>query len=232
MPGRRSRDVMRLPSRGSWLVAALVTVFLAQQSEALPIGPSCDTCQGSTYDLTYDPTPVATSATSETWRITLTIDASGYSGTGSYINTVAVKVSSSFLDAELIAAPGGVASWVEMTGGLNAAGCSGSGSGYDCVRWATTLALAPSVPGGPYQWTFDVTVATGKLFVGEAESSVKARYVNASGVRVGDLVSENLTLSKKSTPSVPEPTTALLLAGAAVAHGLWLRRRPSRDLRA
>jgi hypothetical protein len=218
---------MRLASRGSWLIAALVTAFFARPSAAVPIGPSCDTCQGSTYDLSYDPTPVATSATSETWRITLTIDTSGYSGTGSYIDTVAVKISNAFLDAELFSAPGGLASWVEMTGGLNAAGCSGSGSGYDCVRWATSLALAPAVPGATYEWVFDVTVPTGRLFVGEAQSSLKARYVNGSGVKVGDLVSENVTLSQPAGPSVPEPVATLLLAEAAAAHLLWRRRRRS-----
>jgi hypothetical protein len=210
---------MRLTLRGSWLIAALVTAFFAQQSEAAPIGPSCGTCQGSIYDLTYDPTPVATTPTTETWRITLTIDATGYSGTGSYLNTVAVKVSSSFLDADLVSAPGGVGSWVEMTGGLNAAGCSGSGSGYDCVRWATTLALAPAVPGGSYEWVFDVTVATGMLFVDDEQASVKARYVTSEGVRVGALVSENITLS------VPEPMTALLLVEAAALQQAWRWRR-------
>lgn len=212
---------MRPFLRGSWLLAALVSGLLAPSSEATPIGPSCGTCQGSIYDLSYDPTPVATTATSETWRITLTIDTSGYDGTGDFINTVAVKVSSSFLDANLVAAPGGVGAWVEMTGGLANAGCTGAGSGYDCVRWATTLALAPAVPGGTYTWEFDVTVPTGGLFVDGAPSSVKARYVTASGARVGAIVSEDLQLS------VPEPRVALLVACAAAAHSLSRRRRPS-----
>jgi len=204
--------------------AVLVLSGLALPASATPIGPSCDTCQGSIYDLTYDPTPVATTSTTDTWRITLSIDTSGYTGLGTYLNTVAVKVSSSFLDAELVAAPGGVASWVEMTGGLAAAGCTGSGSGYDCVRWATTQALAPTVPGSTYEWVFDVTVPTGMLFVDDGKASVKARYVNVAGLKVGDLVSENVSLS------VPEPATALLLAHAAAARRLWRRRRAYEEL--
>jgi hypothetical protein len=37
-------------------------------------------------------------------------------------------------------------------------------------------------------------------------ASIKARYVNVDGAKVGDLVSENITLQP-----IPEPGTALLL---------------------
>jgi hypothetical protein len=209
--------------RRVWL--ALVTLGLglvASQASATPIGPSCGTCQGSVYDLTYDPTPVATTATTETWRITYTIDTSGYAGTGVYINTVALKVSSSFVDANLITAPGGVSLWSEMRGGLAAAGCTGSGSGFDCVAFRAPIALAPSVPGGTYTWEFDVEIETGGLLTGAGEASVKARYVNGTGTRVGALVSENITLS------VPEPAAALLLAAESAFLKIfaWRRRSP------
>jgi hypothetical protein len=196
--------------------AALLFAFAASQAGATPIGPTCGTCQGSIYELTYDPTPIATTATTETWRITYTIDTSGYSGTGVYINTVALKVSSSFVDATLVTAPGGVPLWNEMSGGLNAAGCSGSGSGYDCVAFHAVITLAPSVPGGTYTWVFEIELENGGLLTGADEASVKARYVSSTGLKVGALVSENITLG------IPEPGTALLLAGPALVAG---RRR-------
>ena len=208
----------------------LAPTALASSAHATPIGPNCGTCQGSTYELSYSGSPIATDPINgtETFRITYTIDASGYTGGGSFLDTVALKVSASFLDATLIQAPGGVALWAEMSGGLNAAGCSGSGSGYDCVRWATVQTLAPPVPGGAYVWVFDLTVPTGTLFTGQDESSVKARYVNEFGRKVGDLVSENITLT--STSEVPEPGTGLLLTSGL----LWLARRRGarRDLAA
>jgi hypothetical protein len=117
----------------------------------------------------------------------------------------------------LVSAPGGVANWVEMYGGLSAAGCSGSGSGYDCVRFAASLALAPAVPGGIYTWVFDIEVPTGTLFTGLDEASVKARYVRHNGVKAGALVSEGITLT-----NLPEPSAALLLVAALAAWG----RRP------
>jgi hypothetical protein len=201
--------------------AGLSVLLTGSESNATPIGPSCGTCQGSVYDLTYDPIPVATTATTETWRITLSIDTSGYSGSGEYLTTVAIKVSSAFEDATLVSAPGLLGYWHEMSGGLAAAGCSGSGSGFDCVAFQTFLSLAPSVPGGTYTWVFEVEVANGALFTGTGEASIKGRYVNSSGAKVGALVSEGITLSE--TPEVPEPAAAALLAVAAL--GLAATRR-------
>jgi hypothetical protein len=208
----------RSPLRACLTGAALLLALAASQAGATPIGPSCGTCQGSIYELSYSGAPIASDPTpilgapngTETFRITYTIDASGYDGGGEYIDTVALKVASMFLDATLISAPGGPAAWVELFGGLNAAGCSGAGSGYDCVRWATFLSLAPAVPGGSYSWVFDILVPTGTLLGGLDQASVKARYVDGAGVKVGALVSENVTLT-------PEPGAVALFVAALVA---------------
>ena len=203
---------------GLGLIMGLAFVLGAASSAgATPIGPSCGSCQGSLYDLTYSGSPISTTATTETFRISYTIDAAGYTGAGTFLDTVALKVSSSLVNATLTSAPGGVANWVEMLGGLNSAGCSGAGGGYDCVRVAA-LVNAPIVPGGTYEWVFDIEVATGTLFTGPGESSVKARYVNSAGGKVGALVSEGVTLS------VPEPGAISLASMAFLA----LRRRGMR----
>jgi len=203
------------------------SLFLASASDATPIGPTCGTCQGSIYELSYGGGPIATTATSETFRITFTIDTSGYDGTGLFLDTVAVKVSSSFLDVVLVSAPNGVASWAEMSGGLSQAGCTGSGGGYECVRIGA-LVNAPVVPGLTYTWVFDVEVPTGTLFVGTDEASVKARYVGTNGVKRGALVSENITLTATAyPPNVPEPRLGLLLLAALPLLALWRRARAS-----
>jgi hypothetical protein len=209
--------------RACLAVAALLLALAASHAGATPIGPSCGTCQGSIYELSYSGTPIASDPTpvlgapngTETFRITYSIDTFGYDGGGDYINTVALKVASSFLEATLFDAPGGAALWVEMFGGLNAAGCSGAGSGYDCVRWATNdLSGAPTVPGGTYSWVFDIVVPTGTLFTGLDEASVKARYVDSAGVKVGALVSEGITLTV-----TPEPAGIALVGMALLAAG-------------
>ena len=124
---------------------------------------------------------------------------------------MALKVSSSFVNATLVSAPGGVPNWVEMFGGLNNAGCSGSGSGYDCVRVAA-LVNAPIVPGATYTWVFDIEVSTGSLFTDPGDPSVKARYVNSAGGKVGALVSEGITLSVPEAGSVSLALMGLLAA--------------------
>ena len=198
--------------------SAAASLFFAAPSDATPIGPSCGTCQGSIYDLTYSGSPIATTATTQTFRITYTIDTSGYNGTGVLLDAVALKVSSSFLNADLVSAPGGVADWKKMSGGLSAAGCSGSGSGFDCVA-VKALVSAPLVPGVTYAWVFDIEVANGGLFTGTDQASVKARYVASNGVKRGALVSEGITLS------VPEPRMAALLLLALPSLAAWRRSR-------
>jgi hypothetical protein len=194
------------------------SALLAGAASADPIGPDCGTCQGSIYTLTYSGSPISTTATTETFRITLTIDTSGYNGGGSFLNTVAVKVSSMLVSATLFDAPGGVAVWNEVMGGLNSNGCSGSGSGFDCAGAAS--AWAPVPVGTPYQWTWDLEMPTGTLFTGPLQASIKARYVNGMNQKVGALVSENINLQ------VPEPGTFFLL-GLGTA-GLAISRRPRR----
>src|SRR5262245_21498903 len=87
-----SRDLIRRAA--PFALGAALAVLASASASADPIGPDCGTCQGSTYTLNYDPTPLATIANTKTYRITLTIDSSGYLGGGVGIDPVAVKVSS------------------------------------------------------------------------------------------------------------------------------------------
>jgi hypothetical protein len=191
---------------------------LAGTSSADPIGPNCGTCQGSIYELLYDPTPVGTTATTETFHVTLNIDSSGYTGGGSGIDAVSIKVAAMLVSGSLTSAPFGVANWDEfVNAGLNAGGCADAGGGFDCVE-VVALGTVPAV-GGTLTWEWDLEVDTGTLFTGPFESSIKARYVDGDRNKVGDLVSENITLQ------IPEPATLALLGLGTAALALAGRRR-------
>jgi hypothetical protein len=192
---------------------------------ATPIGPpplTCTngTCQGAIYELTYSGSPIGSTATTQTFEITLTINPTGYNGGGAFINAVAPKVSSAENSVTLKSAPGVLANWTTMNGGINAGGCSMAGSGFVCAEdeippSTVPLGDAPVPNPTTYTWVFDLTIPTGDLT--PSAGTIKVEYTNASGTKVGALVSEPITLEV-----VPEPSTLLL-----VASGLALiaRRR-------
>jgi PEP-CTERM motif len=197
----------------------------AAVARANSIGPNCGTCQGSIYTLTNlgQIADINTSdGVADTWRISLSVDTSTYTGGGQRIDEVAVKVSNAVDRAKLISAPGGVAVWEQLeAGGLNANGCNGSGSGFDCADWKLGSTSGAFIPGPLLTWVFDIDV-NGALFTGANMASLKARYVDARDQKVGALVSENITLGTPLTP-VPEPGSLILL-GTGVSY-LVARRR-------
>lgn len=184
-----------------------------------------NSCQGSTYTLSYSGTPIASDATSDTYRIFYDIDTSTYTGGGSYIDNVAIKVSNDFISASIVGAPDGTANWNEINGGLNSGGCSGSGSGWICGDGLGNGGKGVAV-GGLLEWVFDVTVSNTTSLLLDVPtsadcttcSSIKARYVDSSDAKVGNLVSEPITLQ------VPEPKTLALVGLGMVLIGLGRKR--------
>jgi hypothetical protein len=194
------------------LTCALALGLTGSSAVADSIGPNCGTCQGSIYTLSF------IDLGSNMFQITYTIDTSGYNGGGTLLDDVAFKVSSSDpTSVSLVSAPNGASNWTIVPGGINAGGCDGSGSGFVCAE-ANALTFAAAVPDGTYSWVFDLT--TTGLFTGKDEATIKARYTDNGGNKVGDLVSENITLQ-----AIPEPSSMLLLGSGLLGLAGGLRRR-------
>jgi len=181
---------------------------------------AADSFQGTIWSLSYSGSALADAdPLHETYRVTLAVDTSGYTGGGSFIDQVAVKVSSSLFGASLVSGPGGASNWSISGGGIGAYGCTGNGSGFECADGLILAGNTP-VPGGTYSWVFDLTMDNGLLFTGLLESSVKGRFVDANGRKVGALVSENVTL----TSPVPEPEIYAMM-GLGLGLMGWIGRR-------
>jgi hypothetical protein len=132
-----------------------------------------------------------------------------------------VSAGNTVTDVSVLDAPGGAGDWTPFADNISAAGCQADGpSGFVCARSEddsnATLPFA-----GVYEWVFNVAIDnTADLLTDPFAASIKARYLDAEGEKIGDLVSEGITLQV-----IPEPGTLLLITAGLAGLGIGGRRR-------
>jgi hypothetical protein len=197
-----------------FFLSCLCLLGFVASAKADTIGPTgCGSCLGSSYTLTY-----TTTANPDVFDIFLKVDTSATTlSTSDLLNAVAPKVSSSFTNIAFVSGPFGTV----QNGGLSSGGCDGSGSGFFCSG-GTGLAIGS---GHVYNWEWAITLAApGDLFTASDEASIKASFVTPAGGNAG-ITSEDITLQPGTTPSVPEPSTLMLLGTGAVGLAGVIKRR-------
>jgi hypothetical protein len=198
------------------ILAAIVILAMAPVADAglvtYSVGPTCDSCQGGVYSLTFDPA----AAIGSPFNLVMTFDTTGYIGGGAAIDAVAFKISNAYAaSVVLTSAPGGIGSWSFRNGGISANGCNGNGGGFECEYWIG--ANHGTAVGGVLNWSFNVTLPSNAAL---DTPTIKGRYVGTTGAKVGDLVSEELTQRQ-----VPDPGSTLLLFGIGLAGLTAFRSR-------
>lgn len=202
-------------------LSALCLFAIGTHAEASTIGPSCPSCFGSTYTLSYTAT-----GTPDVYNINLAIDTTGYTGTTSnLLNAVSLKIvsqSSQLSSISLLTPPTGFSGTIN--GGINASGCSGAGGGFFCSE-SSGNGLQVGHAGDIYNFDWQVTVANPSDFLTDAgAASVKALYVDTTGKQSG-ITSEPITLDPVSP--VPEPSSLVLLGTGILGAAGVIRRKLS-----
>jgi hypothetical protein len=208
---------IRGPALVGLLVSSILLLGIGATAHAITFGPDCGSgnCFGSIYSLTT--ALVSSTATTETYNVSYSVDTSGYSGQGTGLDAVAFKTSSSVISASLGAQPGTFGS--ALLNGLNANGCSGGGAGFVCTQSSNLAGL--TVPNGTYSFGFSQTITAGTLLA-ESEWSVKALYVDSTGKQAG---------ITSVSGAVPVPGTLLLFGVGFGLFVTWNQRTRSAERR-
>jgi hypothetical protein len=187
---------------------------------------AADTVTDTTLDVDYTATSTFVAGPGNVYDVFLNVDPSAFNAGSGFLTAIAMqfKTGSDVSTAvTLLAAPGGVSDWAtEDVGGLNAKGCDGAGgsSGDVCFQ---NLSATTTVPGGPYNFEFAVTMPGTDVLT--ASSDIKADYNKTLANKQQDnlgLTSMGITIQ---TSTVPEPSPRWYCLGAGLFAAILASKR-------
>jgi len=161
-------------------------------------------CFGTVDLLQYLTTPDSTTATLQSFDVTLTLVPKSMSGAGRSLAAEAVSVASS------------------VTAGLGSglSACDSTGNGFVC---AENLATPLTASDDTNAWGSDVTVPTATLFTGSLQARVDGLYQDAGFDQNG------ITSEEATRPSITKPGWLLFFCAGLLGLAAYkLRRRRQR----